>query len=141
MGNYCCKRKRAKVGSRPSMIELDPTHFRNVYLEKDEVKLKAPHMVATVVTDPRQDIDSKSIYGSMPGSGSRCGDGYPICETLYHIDPAWDTDAGSSFGSVSLSSCSVSSFGSFSGPGCFSDSCSSDEASDFGSMITAFSTE
>ena len=143
MGNCCCKRKRAKIGSRPSRIEVDPTNCRRAYSHK--TKRKSTYLVAAVVTDPSQDSDSKSVSvsgsGSGSGSGSLYGDESSICETLYHIDPAWDTDAGSRFGSVSPSLCSVSSFGSFSGPGCFSDSCSSDETSDFGSMITSFSTE
>ena len=131
MGNFCCcKRRRTKIGSRPSIMEVDPSNYVNMSPEKDMVNLNAPHVVVKVVADPGQDSDSEFVSRSESGLESS------VCETLHNIDPAWDTDAGSCHGSKSPSPCSVSSFGSFSGLGCFSDSCSSNMTSDFGSMVT-----
>lgn len=128
MGNCHCRKTRTKIGSRPSAIGVDLTDYVNMSPEKDIVKLKKIRIVAT------------ESYPRRPSQDSDAGSGYSICETMYNIDPAWDTDAASCFGSISPSLYSVSSFGSFSGPGCFSESSSSytvsDTVSDIGSMIS-----
>lgn len=97
--------------------------------EKDVVRLKTPKVI---VAETCQDSDARSGYGDL------CEDESSICDTLHNIDPAWDTDAGSCFGSDSPSLYSESSFGSFSGEGYFSDSCSSNMTSDLGPMVTRF---
>lgn len=116
-------------------MDTDPRIYVNMSPEKDMVKLKTPYVASTDVTNPSQDSDSETI--SRPEAGPEP----PVSEPLHDTDPAWDTDAASCHGSKSPSLCSVSSFGSFSGPGCFSDSCSSNMTSDFGSMDTRIFVE
>ena len=115
MGNCYCRTRSVKVGSRIpkfSPSEQDEETHKNVIM----LVSNTDESVYESHRRPSQDSDSGSAFSH---------------------DPIWDSDAGSSFSVQESPLRSPTSFGSFSGPGEFSDCCSScSSRSSFGYMFT-----
>ena len=73
---------------------------------------------------PMWDTDAASCFSDLSDATYET-EAYSLCRTVPEGDQAWDTDAASCFSSELSGSVSESSFGSFSGPGSFSESVSS----------------
>jgi hypothetical protein len=158
MGN-CQKRPKTrsgKIGSRSRMVMVEPepetmdTHFRNTTNTPKAAYRSVMHYTCTNPNDlsrwelvgdgdPAWDTDAASSFGFGLGLGLGFSFGgipvasYPVLNnlTMSNIgDPAFDSDSCSRPESENSAEYSESSFGSFSGPGCLSDSCSSRDTDD-----------
>ena len=117
MGN--CTGKRTKVGGRQRVIDPVPISRKE---DIDEVLERLDVITPRSYVEVR-DTGTSTSSPMICRQDRECESDLSYLTTGNTIDPRWDSDAGSCF---SLSpQCSETSFGSFSGSGCFSDSDSS----------------